>query len=258
MTDSDRFVSYPLSDRFTLRAGAGRPSRRVRGLAGASDWRREALDRVGSVLVATAGTRRLSPVRAWSWPACEPVDLVEALQDHLPGLSILAAAAPRQSGRARLSVLAEWRHHDIVVKLGRPDDGIDTEAEVLRLLSDDPLPGIATPRVLAAGELSLAGRTAFLATSALAVRQRPAIDEPLRTFETDLATRLASLRKPPGTPDGAIPTHGDLTPWNLRRTGRGLALFDWESAGWRTSGSDLAQYRRTSAELRARRRRRVS
>ena len=157
MTDSDRFVSYPLSDRFTLRAGAGRASRRVRGLAGASDWRREALDRVGSVLVATAGTRRLSPVRAWSWPACEPVDLVEALQDHLPGLSILGAAAPRQSGRARLSVLAEWRHHDIVVKLGRPDDGIDTEAEVLRLLSDDPLPGIATPRVLAAGELSRRG-----------------------------------------------------------------------------------------------------
>jgi thiamine kinase-like enzyme len=44
--------------------------------------------------------------------------------------------------------------------------------------------------------------------------------------------------------------HGDLTPWNLRRTPRGLVLFDWESTGWGEPGSDLALYRRSCDEVR--------
>jgi hypothetical protein len=244
-----------LSDRFTMHAGAGRSARHIRALAGASDWRREALDRIGAAAVTAAGTRCWQSTAAWSWPVCEPTALVEALQEHLPGVALLAVAGPRQPRRERLSLLARRSGHTPILKLGRPDGGIHTETEVLRLLTDDQLPGIATPRVLAAGVLDLAGPVGFHATEPLGLRrQRPAIDEPLRTFEADMAERLRSLPVPAGTPIGAVPTHGDLTPWNLRRTGRGLALFDWESAGWRLPGSDLATYRRTSAELRARRR----
>jgi hypothetical protein len=259
MSTSDRFVRYPLSARFTMNVGAGRDARHIRALAGTSDWRRDVLDRVGSAAITTAGTRRWSPTPAWPWPACQPDALVEVLQEYLPGLAILAAAQPRQFGRKRLSLLARRRGHDVVLKLGRPAEGIETETEALRILTDDQLPGIATPRVLAAGIFDLEGPVAFHATEPLGLRrQRPAIDEPLRTFEADLAERLQSLPRPAGTPTGAIPTHGDLTPWNLRRTSRGLALFDWESAGWRPPGSDLAQYRRTSAEIRGRRRWTVS
>jgi thiamine kinase-like enzyme len=96
---------------------------------------------------------------------------------------------------------------------------------------------------------------AFLASSGLAMRrQHPAIDEPLRTFESDLAERLSGLPLPDDAEskptDGLVPVHGDLTPWNLRRTPRGLVLFDWESAGWRAPGSDLALYRRSCDEIR--------
>jgi hypothetical protein len=224
-------------------------------LGGTSDWRRGALDRIGSAVIGLTGTHGRPPTAPWPWPDCRPSDLVDALDEVLPGLSIVAAAAPRQIGRRRLSVLARTRGRDVVVKLGRTNDGLETEAHVLRLLSDTRLPGIATPPVVAAGVLELADPVAFIATGALGLhRQRPAMDEPLRTFEADLGERLQALERPAGTAADAVPTHGDLAPWNLRRTSRGLALFDWEAAGWRPPGSDLAHYRRAQAELRARRR----
>jgi hypothetical protein len=259
MNATDHFVRYPLSARFTMHEGAGRHARHIRTLGGASDWRRRVLDRVGGAAVAAAGTRGWPSAPAWSWPVCHPTALVEALHDHLPDLALLAVAGPRQVGRERLSLLARRNGHTLVLKLGGPDGGIETEVQVLRLLTDDQLPGIATPRVIAAGVVDLAGPVAFHVTEPLGLRrQRPAIDEPLRTFEADLAERLQSLPRPVGTPSPAVPTHGDLTPWNLRRTGRGLALFDWEAAAWRSPGSDLALYRSTSAEVRARRRWTVS
>ncbi len=148
----------------------------------------------------------------------------------------------------------------VVVKLGGPpsgdDDGsLEREQRALRLLARDPLPGIATPETLDAGVLRIADATiGYLVTTSLALhRQRPAVDEPLRSFEADLASRLDAL--PPsraaGDTGGAlVPVHGDLTPWNLRRTPRGLALFDWEDAGWGASGSDIAHYRRASDAIR--------
>jgi hypothetical protein len=250
---SPHFVRYPFSRRFTLARGAGRRARRVRLLAGAADWRRDLLDRAGGVAVGIVGTRPWPTTVAWPWPAHRPTELVECLHDELPGLDIVAAAAPRQTGRTRLSVLGTWHGADLVIKLGRPGDGIETEAAALRLLADDPLPSIATPSVVAAGHLGDGERIAYLATSALGLDgQRPAIDEPLYTFEADLAERLRGLPRPSGSRPDDIPTHGDLAPWNLRRTGRGLALFDWEDAGWRPPGSDLAHYRRTCDELRRR------
>jgi hypothetical protein len=247
------FVRYPFSRRFTLARGAGRRARRVRLLAGASDWRRDLLDRAGSAAVGIVGTRPWPTAVAWPWPPHRPTELVERLHDTLPGLHIVAAAAPRQTGRTRLSVLGTWRGADVVIKLGRPGDGIETEVAALRLLEQDPLPSIATPSVIAAGHLEDGERIAYLATEALGLDgQRPAIDEPLYTFEADLAERLRALPRPSGSHPDDIPTHGDLAPWNLRRTGRGLALFDWEDAAWRPPGSDLAHYRRTCDELRRR------
>jgi Phosphotransferase enzyme family len=248
---SDSFVAFPLSRRLTLRSDAGRSARRVRLLAGTSDWRREALDRAGSAAIAMLGTRRWRTAAPWEWPGCSPSELVDELDATLPGVSILAAAAPRQRGRARLSLLGRWDGRTIVVKFGEPGDGLEVEATALAMLTDDPLPAIATPAVIATGTLSGLGDVAYLATSALGLDgQRPALDEPLHVFESDLADRLRDLPRPPDCPAEWIPTHGDLTPWNLRRTGFGLALFDWEAAGWRPAGTDLDHYRRACAALR--------
>jgi hypothetical protein len=245
---------FPLSRRFVVVAGAGRRARRIRALGGTSDWRRHGADLLGAGVILAAGTRALPDTGGWRWPELDASAIERQLRDVLPGLRIDAAAIPRQPDRDRLSLLCHMPRQsselDVVVKLTRAADGLDNEARALSLLTERPLPAIATPTVLAAGQLD--GDIAFLATDAVGLdRQRPAIDEPMRSFERDLAERLGSLPRPSGTADDAVPVHGDLAPWNLRRTGRGLVLFDWEEAGWGTPGSDLEFYRRSCDELRA-------
>ena len=139
-----------------------------------------------------------------------------------------------------------------VVKLSSDPDGVRREHAALDLLASTQLPGIATPLPLGGGLLrDSTDHVHFVATTGLGTRaQRPAIDVPLRTFEHDLTERLGVLPRPSDVQDDAVVVHGDLTPWNLRRTPRGLALFDWESVGWGTAGSDLEHYRRASAEVR--------
>ncbi|NND74101.1 MAG: phosphotransferase [Ilumatobacter sp.] len=214
-------------------------------MTGASDWRRDVVDRVGGLLVATLGTRPWA-AGGWRWPAASVDQLAEALRDAMPGLRIIGAVVPRQANRERLSLLGRYAGNPVVVKLG--SDGaatsLATEGRVLSLLTDRPLPGIETPAVVAHDTIDLGGVPCeFLATSAVGLgAQRAALDAPLRTFERDLTERLAPLAPPGRAPDD-VAVHGDLTPWNLRRTRRGLALFDWESAGWGHAGSDLTHYR---------------
>jgi len=242
--------SVPLSPRLVLRAGADRSARRVRVLAGTSDWRRNVLETLGAGAVLIAGTRPWPTSIGWRWPGIDVRDIEQRLQASLPGIGIDAAAMPRQIDRARLSLLCHQARPErtIIVKLAAVDDGLEHEAMALSLLTDRPLPGIATPKVVATGLLG--DGIAFLATDALGLdRQRPALDESLHSFERDLGDRLALLPRPADAPDDSVPVHGDLAPWNLRRTGRGLALFDWETAGWGAPGSDLAHYRQSCAQL---------
>ena len=247
---------FPGADRLVVHADAGRSGRHVRALTGSSDWRRDLLDRAGAATIGIAGSRLLRHADVWPWPECDAASLIEALQPSLPGFRLIGAAIPRQPNRHRLSLLGRSGGTLTVIKVGSgsqltPDAGagsLATEAAALRLLEANPLPGIATPLVLATGTTSCPGSSEvieFVATTSVAIgSQRAAIYAPLRTLTDDLRVRLAELPKPADMTPDATPIHGDLTPWNLRRTPRGLALFDWESAGWGAPGHDLETYRR--------------
>lgn len=242
----------PGSSRMLVHPDSGRGALPLRALGGASDWRRQLADRFGFAALAVLGARRLPPGPTLAWPDATHRQLSVALRSALPGFRLLGAVTPRQHGRARMSLLGRMAGNVVVVKLGAADERLERERRALELLAVDPLPGIATPTPIAAGALDLAGEPlTYLATSAVAVRKQwPAIDAPLRTFESDLGARLAALPKPSDAADDDVPIHGDLTPWNLRRTSHGLALFDWEEAGWGSPGSDLETYRRASSEVR--------
>nr|WP_062338448.1 phosphotransferase [Herbidospora sakaeratensis] len=136
----------------------------------------------------------------------------------------------------------------LLLQKGRPAgflkvrDGLDHEAQVLRLL--DGGDGFRAPVVL--GQ-----RPSWLLISAM----EPVPARPFRGVDVvDLTGRiqrlLAKLPKPPGTPDHWLPMHGDLTPWNLRRTrGRTPWLIDWEDAAWAPPGADEVYYRAAETTL---------
>ncbi|MCC8060608.1 MAG: aminoglycoside phosphotransferase family protein [Clostridiales bacterium] len=47
--------------------------------------------------------------------------------------------------------------------------------------------------------------------------------------------------------DAAVPkgytfSHGDFAPWNIKKTGRGYTVFDWEQCGYRIVGYDIMHY----------------
>ncbi len=239
----------PLSPRLVVGTRNLVRTRDVVALSGASDWRRRLADRLG---VAALPARRVFPASAGPpWPHVGWGELDEAIGNELPGARVLAAALPRQAGRERLSLLVRMTGNQVIVKLGALGT-LAAEAQALELLARDPLPGIAAPEPLAAGTVTLGGEPiAYLATGSVSLRrQRPALDEPLRSFERDLTRRLSALPRSPATATDAVPVHGDLTPWNLRRTDRGLALFDWEAAGWGVPGSDVAHYRSACNDVR--------
>ena len=242
----------PLMPRARLDPTSGRAGRSIAALTGSSDWRRVAGDMLGGLAVAVIGAGSLPVGDEPQWPDMPIADLAAHLAAEQPGLHHIGAIIPRQHGRPRLSMLGRMTGNLVVVKLGAPDAGIETEAAALELLARRPLPGIATPRPLAQGTLQVDHATiAFLITSAVSPRrQRPAFDVPLRTFESDLGARLGALPRPSGTPPDAVPVHGDMAPYNLRRTPTGLALFDWEEAGWGTPGSDVATYRAVCDQIR--------
>jgi hypothetical protein len=60
----------------------------------------------------------------------------------------------------------------------------------------------------------------------------------------------AVVDRPAGTPGHWRGGHGDLTPWNLRHSGTGTWLIDWEDAGWLPPGSDEVYFAAVVAALR--------
>jgi glycosyltransferase involved in cell wall biosynthesis len=77
----------------------------------------------------------------------------------------------------------------------------------------------------------------------------PAKNPPLGLVTAEIQDALADLPRPPGTPLHWRPMHGDCAPWNLRKTGAGLVLIDWEDAGWGPPGADEVFYRATESAL---------
>lgn len=256
MSSPGDWRAVPFAPRLVVEPSSGRTGVSLPILTGTTDWRRRVADRVGASMVGLVGAAVLRPHTDVAWPSVGLAALGERLHAELPTLRLIGGVLPRQTGRARLSLLGRMAGNTVVIKVGDVDRGIEREASVLTTLAERPIPGVATPVPLGQGTLRLSDDdpidVAYLVTFAVgARRQPPAYDAPLNTFEVDLGRRLSDLPKPPGTPDDHVPIHGDLAPYNLRRTNRGLALFDWEDATWGPPGSDLEMYRRRCELLRA-------
>ena len=230
--------------RVFVRVGAGPRVGSVMALTGASAASRRAslsVVGVGLRLAGTSWTRHVDQLPAW--PYCTPDQLESGVRELLKGFSLLGVVVPRQRTRERVSVLGTAMGNTVVLKVAADAGPIQREADALGRLSEMPIPAIATARLLEHGRFSLGDVEAnAVAMEHVHGLQRPAWSAPLQLFGRHLAERLSDLPRPADTPDGWAPQHGDLSPWNLRRTSRGLALYDWEGCTWAPPDTDRAYF----------------
>jgi hypothetical protein len=230
--------------RVFVRVGAGPRVGSITALTGASAAPRRASLAVVGAALRVGGTSWASTTDALpAWPFCTADELVTGVRQVLKGFSLLGVVVPRQRTRERVSVLGTAMGNTVVLKVAAEAGPIDREAEALGRLSTLPIPSIATARLLEHGRVLLGD----VAASAVAMEhvhglQRPAWSAPLQLFGRHLSERLGDLPRPAGTPDDWTPQHGDLSPWNLRRTARGLALYDWEGCTWAPANTDRAYF----------------
>lgn len=152
----------------------------------------------------------------------EPVEHLGELWCLL-GVRPDGVASMRSSTRGRV-LLSACRdgHMHTVVKIGAAGDAaLRNEAAMLAAAFRPDLP-VARPDLVWAGEW----RDRFVLATRAARRCGGG-----GAWAPDDVVPLAEALAAAGPAGGAI-THGDLTPWNLVRTGRGPVLLDWESARW--------------------------
>lgn len=194
----------------------------------------------------TLGGPRLLPGRAAAWQPPIAPDHWQALLDELR-----AAAGPfdshtvyerRDNREGLLMLLLNGAASVGFVKARRGEAaGLDREEAALNLAESAAVRSFRTPRVLGSG--SVAGWR-YVVTSAMPPRMHRMPDgAPAPAVLEDIAVALAGLDRPGGTPEGWKPSHGDFTPWNLRRIGDTTPwLIDWEDAGWAPPGADEVLY----------------
>lgn len=233
------------SGRVYLDHQSGRSARATLDLCGATSPARVAELGAVRAAVAVVGTRPLSTVDELTvWPGVSKDELERAIRSVISGFRLLGVVAPRQIDRDRLMALGRASGTDIVVKLAGDATAVDREAAALSQLSRRPLPTIRTATLIGHGCATVRDQPVHLVASEHlgGARQRPAWQAPLGLLDRHLAERLSFLPQPFGTPVHWVPQHGDLSPWNLRRAARGLALFDWEASGWYPPGVDLGYF----------------
>lgn len=196
---------------------------------------------------------RILPGRAVPWVPLGDVawsELMERLRAELPAFDTVAGYQRSQPGRGGCSLLLMRRDQPVAfLKLACSDDGAPSPAEhALAIMRRSRVTAFLVPQVLSGG--ALPGWRYFATTPLPSRLHRPPNAPPLDVIAREIDAALAALPRPAHSPSHWRPMHGDLTPWNLRQSGRQLFLVDWEQCGWGPPGADVLLYRVTDAVLR--------
>ncbi len=241
-------IKVPMSSRRAARAALA--------LYGPSGARGVWAQRAATIAVAVFGPGALpgrafawTPVGGPEWPA-----LAEVLERELGSFDEVAGYDRLQVTRRGVAVLLLRDGAPLAfVKLGRGDDAdLSNETRAMQAVWHHRPRSFLAPQPLAAGST---GPWHYLASAPLPPGLHgPARRPPLADVLADIDTALGSLPRSSETPAHWRPMHGDFAPWNLRTlAGGGLALIDWEAAGWGPPGADRVFYEATSAALGRRR-----
>lgn len=235
-------VFLPRDDRASAVAGLA--------LAGASRPAVVHLHRMVGGAVAVFGPRCLRRARRPVWPSwvsdTDAGELLEDVERTLGHFDAMAMAHPRRSGRQSLAVLLMEDGRAIAfIKVKSDGTALDAEAAALAALAGPPSGPVEVPVLLGTGAVN---NLHWLATTALPPGPHlPARREPAPSFEGWLQERLGQLlSSAPAHPHWVV-CHGDLAPWNLRRSGSSTWLLDWESVEWGPPDADRTYFSAAAA-----------
>lgn len=247
-----RGVLIPLSDRSTAAAGiclytASKPW--VVGLQNGAFW------------LTRAFGARVWPGRAERWrPPCDDEQwaaLVAQWERRLGPLTGFAAYRRRQAARTGITLLVTCDGRGVaVIKIRNEETGVELEQRVLRSLHHARPKSFRVPRALGSGGV---GDLHWAAQECVFVRPHHAVLEAPQGLFAEVSALLRPVvdtglnADAASDPDGLVPAHGDLTPWNLRRDHKGsIWLFDWEDVALAPSDADRTYFAATSFALKER------
>lgn len=199
----------------------------------------QAVQQVAYVVARFAGTAAL-PWKTEQWtPGIENDTFTEVSRiwtQHIGPFDGIAPYQRRQEGRGGLTAILTRQGQPLALaKLRTDGTSLVHEQVALRAVAEFGPRTFSAPRPIAFG--SVEGLPWSLQSVVFTRPHKPAYDVPEELW-SEVAASLASASH-----GSLTPTHGDLTPWNLRRDHRGqLWLYDWEDWGSAPTGSDRAYF----------------
>ncbi|MGI8760341.1 MAG: phosphotransferase [Jatrophihabitantaceae bacterium] len=169
---------------------------------------------------------------------------------HLAGETVdgLAFYQRLQASRAALTVLLCAGNRSMLIRVRRDAASLRLEREISEAARAARTRTFHVPVLAGSGQ---AGPWSWTAYAAFA--QRP--HAPARTAGRELTDEITELvesvlSRPVGVPAHWRGSHGDLTPWNLRRSAGTTWLIDWEDTCWAPPGADQVYFTTVRAALR--------
>lgn len=199
------------------------------------------------------GAARLMPGRGQLWdPGLPPETLIgldrqwRAVAGDVEAVCVYRRPQPTRSG---LTLIVCGRHRGMLVRLRRDRTTLQRELDVAVAAERLRPTSIRVPQLLQ--EATYAGwywaGYELISTGP----HRPARSLPPEALAEISALVSSVVPRPVSAPEHWTACHGDLTPWNLRRTGRSPVpwLLDWETAGWAPPGFDAVYFEASAAAV---------
>lgn len=161
--------------------------------------------------------------RQWAQLVPRPIDGVavyERLQTERTGLTLMLCAGPASA----------------LVRVRRDGADFARELAISKAAAQRGTSGFRVPASIGGGAVAGWHWVAYEAIASRPHLPRYRLDDHVLAEVTRLVESV--VERPADTPAHWRGAHGDLVPWNLRRSGRATWLIDWEDACWAPPGTD--------------------
>lgn len=199
------------------------------------------------------GGRALPGTRE-QWHPPLPAEAFGALQEQISAAvgrrpdGYAVYERPQRERAGGLTLLACAGRDSLLVRARIDPAELDLEQRISEAYAARPAGTFRVPQVAGRGE---AAGWHWIGYQAIATRPHAPVRSAGDRLFADVAALVAEVvERPSDTPAGWRGAHGDLTPWNLRRSETGIWLIDWEDAGWAPPGSDAVYFAAVGAALR--------